>query len=170
VGWWQSATVGRGCVHNPRASLPVSCFSCCRSCLVLCARSRASRPAGFSACTTGRPSWSAGPWSIVHEPGRPTSAVVLALCCVMACPAVHEPAGARARVTGSVVRSRTQPAPAGPYGPARRLWPYHGRRNYTGMLAPAMRPRPHRVAYRERAQAAAGPAGPASRRVHHVNV
>jgi hypothetical protein len=35
-----------------------------------------------------------------------------------------------------VVRSRARPAPAGPYGLTRRLWLYHGRRNYTGMPAP----------------------------------
>jgi len=44
-----------------------------------------------------------GRLSIVHEPGRPTSAAVLCcavLCCAVACPAVHEPVGARVRRLG----------------------------------------------------------------------
>ena len=58
-----------------------------------------------------------------------------------------------------VVRRCAQPCTAGacrPYGPTRRLWPYHGRPKSMGMLAPAMRPRPHSVADRSRARAPAG--------------
>ncbi len=76
--------------------------------------------------------------SIVHEPGRPTSAAcagVLVCWCV--------PGRARAP-TGSCDASqawldlcvhgrRLQ----SPYGLLRRLWPYHGRRKCTGMPAPA---------------------------------
>jgi len=96
-GWWQSAAVGRGCVHIPRACMPVFRFSCCRSCLVLCARSWASRPAGFSTCTSSSPcpgACPAGRRSCTSPAGR-RAAGVLVLCGVMACPAVHEPVGAR---------------------------------------------------------------------------
>ena len=74
-------------------------------------------------------------------------------------------APARAHARPAVDRARARPADVGrcarvvrycaavhggrlqsPYGLTRRLWPCRGRRNYTGMLAPAMRPRPHRVA------------------------
>ena len=111
----RSAANGRGCVHIPRACMPVSRFSCRRSCLVLCARRWASISAGFSTCTAGRPSWSAGPWSIVHEPGRPLCGRRHS-CCAVACPAGHEPVGARATRRGNslcgYVRSRARPAPA----------------------------------------------------------
>jgi hypothetical protein len=103
------------CVHNPRACMPASRFSCRRSCLELCARSRASLPAGFSTCTIGRPTWSAAPLSIVHEPGRPLCGRRRS-CCAVACPAVHEPVGAHVTRRGNVlccyVRSRARPAPA----------------------------------------------------------
>jgi hypothetical protein len=100
----------------------VSCFSCGRSCLGLCARSWSSLPAGFSTCTAGRPSWSAGPWSIVHEPGRPScgrcARVVCcgvlrcaAVCCGarVVCPDAHEPVGARAKRRGLVLCGRARP-------------------------------------------------------------
>ena len=83
-----------------------------------------------------------GRLSIVHDPGRPTSAVVLVLCGVVrCCAAVH------AR------------APAGLYGLLRRLWPYHGRRKSTGMPAPARGRQRPRTSPRARA-----PAGRTGRR------
>ena len=56
--------------------MPVSCFSCCRSCLELCARSWSSRPAGFSACTTGRRA---------RAPARPANVRPLCSCAVVCC-------------------------------------------------------------------------------------
>ena len=98
--------------------------------------------------------------SIVHEPGRPTSAAcavrVLCVCCAVLCcaPRHARPCDAsRARVVRLCAQPCTAGACASPYGLTRRLWPYHGLRKCTGMLAPAMRPRPHSVAYRQSARA-----------------
>ena len=142
----------------------ICCFSWCRSCLVLCARSRASLPAGFSTCTAGRRARAPARPAVDRARARPADVGRCAR--VVRCDGM--PGRARARMgscdasRARVVRSRARPAPAGPYGLVRRLWPYHGRGKSMGMLAPAMRPRPHSVACRPRARPPAGPRGPSS--------
>lgn len=171
-GWW--------CRGRPRPFAP-ACFSCMHARFLFCVlpivsrvvRAQVVKSAGRIFYVHGRPA-PAGR-AVDRARARPADvgrAARVVRCCavlcgVMACPDVHEPVGARATRRGCVVRSCARPAPAGPYGLVRRLWPYHGRRNYTGMLAPTMRPRPHSVAYR-RARAPAGPAGRTSRRVHEL--
>jgi hypothetical protein len=84
-------------------------------------RAQLVKSAGRIFYVHGRPAQLVGgAWSIVHEPSRPTSAVVIVLCGVMACPDVHEPVGARATRRGlccaelcAVVHGRRLQAPTG---------------------------------------------------------
>lgn len=171
---------GWRCRGRPRPFAP-ACFSCMHARFPFCVlsivsrvvRAQSGKSAGRIFYVHGRPAQLVG-WAAVDR-ARARPADVGRCARVVRC---GMPGRARARrgscdasraLLCGVVRSRARPAPAGPYGLTRRLWPYHGRRNYTGMLAPAMRPRPHSVADRSRARAPAGPSWPTSRRVHLVN-
>jgi hypothetical protein len=126
-GWWQSADVGRRRLQLSRACMPIFCFACCRSCLVLCARCRSSVSAGFSTCTAGR----SGPLPIVHE----LRSADVGRCRVLWCGVIPYGIPGRAGAPGGscdasgarVVRCRAQSCMAGacrPLWAQRRLWPY----------------------------------------------